>query len=71
MKRHELLWGIARAARAQGVVWQLHRQGASHEIWRCGKTLVPVPRHKEIGNTMAWTIFAQLEPEIGKDWWRK
>jgi mRNA interferase HicA len=52
-------------------VWQLDRQGASHEIWRCGRRLVPVPRHKEIGNTMVRTIFAQLEPEIGKDWWRK
>jgi hypothetical protein len=56
VKRHELLWGIARAARAQGVVWQLHRQGASHEIWRCDGLKV---------------ISRKLEGVLGKDWWRR
>jgi len=57
VKRHQLLRGIAKAARAKGVVWQLDRQGAGHEIWRCGRTSVPVPRHKEIADSVTKTLF--------------
>ncbi len=71
MKRHELLRRIAKAARAKGVVWQLERQGAGHEIWRCGETPMPLPRHKEIGDRLAEAVFAGLEIELGKDWWRR
>ena len=71
MKRNQLLRGIAKAARARGVVWKLDRQGAGHEIWQCGKMSVPVPRHKEIDDSLAKTLFAELELELGKDWWRR
>jgi hypothetical protein len=70
VKRHELLQGIAIAARAQGVEWSLFRQGANHEIWRCGTAKVPIPRHPEIGDRLAQRIFKELQVELGKDWWR-
>jgi mRNA interferase HicA len=71
VKRHELLRGIARAARTQGVVWQLDRQGASHEIWRCGGLAVTVPRHRELNDVTAAGICRKLETVLGKDWWRR
>lgn len=71
MKRDGLLRRIARAARRQGVTWRLDRQGANHEIWLCGRTHVPVPRHADIGDQLARTICEELEAEFGKDWWRR
>jgi hypothetical protein len=71
VKRHELLGRIAKVARAQGIAWQLDRQGAGHEIWRCGRTAVVVPRHKEISDELARAVFTDLEAEFGKGWWRR
>ena len=71
MRRHELLRRIARTARRQGVAWSLERQGSNHEVWRCGITHVPVPRHADIGHLLAKAIFEELEGELGKDWWRR
>ena len=71
MKRDELLRRIAQSARRQGVAWRLDRQGANHEIWRCGRTCVPVARHTEIGERLAQTMLKELEGELGKDWWRR
>lgn len=71
MKRHELLQGIAKAARAQGVEWSLFRQGANHEIWRCGTLEVSVPRHRELNDITVAGICRRLEGVLGKDWWRR
>ena len=71
MKRGQMLRRIARAARETGVVWELEQQGANHEIWRCGSIRVPVPRHGEIDDRLASTIFEELEAELGKEWWRR
>jgi hypothetical protein len=71
MKRDELLRRVARMARRQGVAWRLERQGANHEIWRCGSTYIPIPRHVEFGNGVAFTVFEDLEAELGKDRWRE
>jgi predicted aldo/keto reductase-like oxidoreductase len=71
MKRRQILSTIAREAQRQGRHWQHQREGANHEIWRCGSIELPIPRHAEIGNRMAEMIFKELEGELGKDWWRQ
>ena len=71
MKRRQILGTIAREAQRQGKAWRHERQGANHEIWRCGSIDVPIPRHTEIGERLAETVFKQLEGELGKDWWRR
>jgi hypothetical protein len=71
MKRRQILSTIALEARRRGKDWQHLRDGANHEIWRCGFVEVPIPRHTELGNRMAETIFKELEGELGKDWWRR
>jgi hypothetical protein len=70
MKRRQVLGRIVAAATRQGKRWELVRQGGDHEIWRCGSTEVPVPRHAEIGEQVARAIWRELEDELGKGWWR-
>lgn len=70
MKRTSLIKEIRQAAKAAGVPFELERQGASHELWRCGTVRTAIPRHGEIGPKMAFEIRRQLEPALGKNWWR-
>jgi mRNA interferase HicA len=62
---------IQRAANEAGLSWELERQGASHEIWRLADVRVIVPRHREISGLTARRILKELEPMLGKDWWRR
>ena len=43
----------------------------NHSGLRCGDTAVTVPRHSEIPDGMAETIFKQLEPALGRRWWKR
>lgn len=61
---------IRKAAKAKGASWSLDRQGARHEIWKCGSTSVAIPRHNEIKPNLALGIFRRLEVELGEDWWK-
>jgi mRNA interferase HicA len=70
MKRDELLRRIARMALRQGVAWRLERQGANHEVWRCGAVEVTVPRHREINEMTAVGICRSLEEALGEGWWQ-
>jgi hypothetical protein len=70
VKRQEVERKIRKTAKARGKVWTLDRQGAQHEIWRCGATLIAIPRHNEIKPNLALGIFRRLERELGEDWWR-
>ncbi len=71
MRRAELLRRIGRAAKRKQLAWSKEREGKRHEIWRCGSTEFPVPRHKEINEMTAEAIMKDLEDELGEDWWRK
>lgn len=70
MKRDELLREISKAAKKAGVQWVVVREGAAHTLYRCGDVQVAIPRHREIGPKMAFEIRAQLEPALGRRWWR-
>lgn len=70
MKREKLLRRVARTARSRGVTWRLDRQGANHEVWRCGSVEVTVPRHREINEITAIGILTSLEDALRKGWWR-
>lgn len=62
---------IAKAAKRQGVDWELTREGGSHTIYRLGSTTIPVPRHAELGENMALVIFKECQRELGKKWWQQ
>ena len=70
MRRREILKRIAAQAKAAGVTWEVHREGANHTIYRLGNTVIPVPRHIEIGPGLSEEIFKQCEAELGERWWR-
>lgn len=52
----ELLKKLLRAKGARFL-----RQGGNHEIWVKGKKQIPVPRHKEIKDTLAQRILKDAE----------
>ncbi len=71
MKRMELIRRIGAAAREAGVEWRLVREGRSHELWRCGRIDVVIPRHRELSDLTGLGIVASLQPELGPRWWRR
>jgi hypothetical protein len=70
VKRQHLVAKVTDAARAAGLPWCLHRQGANHEIWQLGRIRIAIPRHRELKEPTALAILRTLESELGKDWWR-
>jgi hypothetical protein len=70
MKRLALIRKVADASRHAGLSWQLRREGRGHEIWQLEQTLVAIPRHRELKELTAISVFRKLEQELGKDWWR-
>jgi hypothetical protein len=69
MRKTALIAKVRGAANAAGVNWELVGQG-NHEIWRCGTTMVTIPRHVEINELTARNILKTLDVELGKDWWK-
>jgi hypothetical protein len=70
MKRDKLIREIQGAARANGLDLSVLREGAAHQIFRCGVVMVPIPRHRELGLKLALEIRKSLEPALGTKWWR-
>lgn len=70
MKRRDLIQTIQRTAGAQHLSWGKIREGSRHEVWRCGTTVVSIPRHREINDLTAVGIFKDLEQGLGVRWWQ-
>jgi hypothetical protein len=70
MKRGELIRKISKRSKAVGKTWELTRQGANHEQWTCGTSIVYVPRHSQVNDLTAQGICKDLEDELGEGWWR-
>ncbi len=61
---------IADAAKLAEIDWVEVRQGGAHEIWRCGSTMVAIPRHSEVNALTAQGIKKHLQAELGERWWQ-
>lgn len=70
-RRLDLIREIAKQAKVAGRSWGMVRQGAEHERWRCGETVVSIPRHRELTDGVVDRIRKDLEREFGEDWWRR
>jgi mRNA interferase HicA len=70
MKRRSLIHAIQEMATVKGLPWARIREGSRHEVWRCGTTVVSIPRHREINELTALGIFRDLEQELGVRWWQ-
>lgn len=71
MKRRDVIRKIAEAAKAAGLSWQLEREGANHSVYMLDGLMIPIPRHREIGERRTADIFVECEPKLGKGWWRR
>ena len=71
MKRRELVRIVAAEARARGMVWQMIREGAEHEVWSLDGRRITIPRHREIGERTARAILRSFEAEFGERWWER
>ncbi|OJV26896.1 MAG: hypothetical protein BGO26_04685 [Actinobacteria bacterium 69-20] len=67
-KRRELIAQISALARTHGMSWQPRpgRQRGPHEVFLLGGQVVPIPRHREIGEMLARSIIRQAERIIGE-----
>jgi mRNA interferase HicA len=70
MRRRELVAKVQARARLRGREWSLDRRGGRHDLWRCGQTVVTIPRHREINELTALGILKSLQQELGENWWR-
>lgn len=65
----EVLGTISRAAKDQGIPFELHRKGSKHLIYHLGSTVVlPVP-HSTIPSRIRMEMFKACEAELGYRWW--
>lgn len=71
VKRRALVKKIAAEAKRQGVTWTLSREGANHTIYTLNGTVIPVPRHVELGENLALDVFKECQDVLGKGWWKK
>lgn len=69
MKRNDVLKQIRKAAKRQGVHVETFSM-TNHDGLVCGEARTTIPRHTEIPDRMAETIFKQLEPALGSRWWK-
>ncbi|WP_147275573.1 ribonuclease PH [Halopolyspora algeriensis] len=69
MKRGDLLRKIRKAARQQDVNVEFFER-TNHTGIQCGQVRTTVGRHTEIPDRMAEVICKQLEPALGKRWWK-
>jgi hypothetical protein len=70
VRRRHLITRVHARARVRGREWAVDRKGGRHDLWRCGGTVVTIPRHREINELTARGIMKALEAELGEGWWR-
>lgn len=54
-----------------GMVWEMVREGAEHEVWSIDGRRITIPRHREIGERTAYAILRSHEAEFGERWWER
>jgi hypothetical protein len=69
-KRAEIISRIEKAAKAAELKFMLLREGANHTIYDLDGVMIPIARHRELGQRYAETIFKQCEAKLGRNWWR-
>ena len=71
MKRNDVIKRIRKAAKDQGLSFDQYEL-TNHTGIKVGDTATTVSRSSEdMPDVFAQTIFKQLEPALGKGWWRK
>lgn len=63
MKRRDLLKNIEQLAKANNVQW-LEGQGSKHDKYTFNGKMIPIPRHREIGEMLAKEIIKQCKSAL-------
>ena len=69
MKRRAVLKQIELEAKRQGISFAL-RERTNHTGIQVGRVSTVIGRHVEIKESQRIRIFKQLEPVLGKRWWK-
>lgn len=69
MKRRAVLKQIELEAKLQGVSFAL-RERTNHTEIEVGHIKTVIGRHVEIKESQRIRLFKQLQPSLGKGWWR-
>jgi len=70
VKRSAVIKKIRQGAKNAGITFEMYEL-TRHTGIRCGGVATTVPRHSEISEQMAKTIYQQLAPALGERWWTK
>ena len=69
-KRADILTKIEKAAKAAELKFLLVREGANHSIYDLDGVMIPIARHRELGQRYTETVYKQCETKLGRGWWR-
>lgn len=61
---------IGRAAKRSGLDFHLDHEGANHSVYRLDGVMIPIPRHREIGERLTEQIYRECQGKLGRGWWR-
>ncbi len=53
------------------MTFELARQGANHEVYSLDGLMIPIPRHREVGEGLTEAIYRECQDKLGKGWWRR
>lgn len=67
-KTSVVLKKISRAAEVRGMKFEFKRFGGNHLIYELDGRMVPISKPKV---TRVETTYRQLQPVLGKGWWRE
>jgi hypothetical protein len=70
-KPRDIVKRITKEAKAQGLIFELDREGAKHTVYKLDGVTIPVPRHREVNEVTTEGIYKECAEKLGKDWWRK
>ncbi len=64
-KRRDAIRKISDEAKRQGIDWVLDREVGPHSIFSLDGLMIPIPRHNELGNRFAETLYKECESKLG------
>lgn len=70
MKRRAVLKKIRTACKAAGIEFEAFER-ANHTGLKVGNVKTTIGRHNEIPEQFVEMLYKQLEPALGRRWWRR
>ncbi|AGT12691.1 hypothetical protein SEA_LUMOS_85 [Mycobacterium phage Lumos] len=68
-KTSEVVRKIHKAARVRGMELTISRRGGNHTIYDLDGHMVTIPNGSKV--TRVEATYRQLQPKLGKGWWRE